>query len=219
MAEKESELALPRADVPARAALLLGLPAQHLDRGAGRLARARRHRLPLHGHVDGPQHRHLHAHGRRRRDLVRARRRSPRRSTCSRTSATAPTSIPARWRSASRSPPKRQHHLQDPLQRRGRDDRRPAGRRHADACRRSRTRCAAKACRRSSCCRDDIEKWSDPAIFPVGVEFFDRNELDDGAEAPARSAGHVGADLRPDLRDREAPPPQARQDGRSGRSA
>ena len=45
--------------VPARRALLLRLPAQHLDRGAGRLARARRHRLPLHGHLDGPQHRHF----------------------------------------------------------------------------------------------------------------------------------------------------------------
>src|SRR4249919_1397403 len=26
---------------------------------------------------------------------------------------------------------------------------------------------------------DDIAKWSDPAIFPSGVEFFDRSELDD----------------------------------------
>ena len=37
-----------------------------------------------------------------------------------------------------RDPPgdrgRRQHHLQDPLQRRGRDDRRPADRRHAEAC-------------------------------------------------------------------------------------
>jgi indolepyruvate ferredoxin oxidoreductase len=55
--------------LPARAALLLRLPAQHLDQGAGRLARAGRHRLPLHGDVDGPQHRHLHPHGRRRRAL------------------------------------------------------------------------------------------------------------------------------------------------------
>ena len=41
MAAKEAELALPRAQFPRVAALLLGLPAQHLDRGAGRLARAR----------------------------------------------------------------------------------------------------------------------------------------------------------------------------------
>ncbi|KAG1530044.1 hypothetical protein G6F50_017583 [Rhizopus delemar] len=50
--------------LPARAALLLGLPAQHLHPGAGGLARAGRHRLPLHGDLDGPQHRHLHPHGR-----------------------------------------------------------------------------------------------------------------------------------------------------------
>ena len=50
--------------LPARAALLLGLPAQHVHRGAGRLARAGRYRLPLHGHLDGPPHRHLHPDGR-----------------------------------------------------------------------------------------------------------------------------------------------------------
>jgi indolepyruvate ferredoxin oxidoreductase len=36
-----------------------------------------------------------------------------------------------------------------------------------------------------------------------------------GAEAPARSEGRFDPDLRPDLRHREAPPPQARQAGRS----
>jgi hypothetical protein len=35
--------------------LLLGLPAQHLDRAARGLARLCRHRLPLHGAVDGPR--------------------------------------------------------------------------------------------------------------------------------------------------------------------
>ena len=91
--------------VPARAALLLGLPAQHLDRGAGRLARAGRHRLPLHGHLDGPQHRHLHPHGRRRRDVGgpggvhrnAARVPEPRRRHL--------LPLAVRWRSASRSPP------------------------------------------------------------------------------------------------------------------
>jgi indolepyruvate ferredoxin oxidoreductase len=52
-------------------AFLLGLPAQHLDQGAGRQPRAGRHRLPLHGAVDGPRDRHLHPHGRRRRNLDR----------------------------------------------------------------------------------------------------------------------------------------------------
>jgi indolepyruvate ferredoxin oxidoreductase len=48
-----------------------GLPAQHLDQGAGGQPRAGRHRLPLHGGLDGPQHRHHHADGRRRRHLDR----------------------------------------------------------------------------------------------------------------------------------------------------
>ena len=59
-----------RAGQPA-ALLLLGLPAQHLDPGARRQPRARRHRLPLHGAVDGPAHRDLHPHGRRGRALGR----------------------------------------------------------------------------------------------------------------------------------------------------
>ena len=68
---KEARTDIAARKFPARRALLLGLSAQHLDRGAGRFTRARRHRLPLHGHLDGPAHRHLHPDGRRRRDLVR----------------------------------------------------------------------------------------------------------------------------------------------------
>jgi indolepyruvate ferredoxin oxidoreductase len=41
---------------PAHAALLLRLPAQHLDQGAAGLARDRRHRLPLHGAWLSPEH-------------------------------------------------------------------------------------------------------------------------------------------------------------------
>ena len=65
---------------------------------------------------------------------------------------------------------------------------------------------------------DDIAKWSDPAIFPVGVEFLDRTELDNVQKRLREVPGTIGADLRPDLRDRKAPPPQARQDGRSGQA-
>ncbi|MCW0424141.1 hypothetical protein NB713_002084 [Xanthomonas sacchari] len=115
--------------LPTRAALLLGLPAQHLHGGAGGLARARRHRLPLHGDVDGPRHRHLHPHGRRRRHLGRA-------GAVHRHPARVPE--PGRrhlfpQRLAGDPPVDRrrgQHHLQDPLQRRGGDDRRAAGGRH-----------------------------------------------------------------------------------------
>jgi indolepyruvate ferredoxin oxidoreductase len=53
-------------------------------------------------------------------------------STSSPTSATAPTSTPACSPSRQAVAAKVQHHLQDPLQRRGGDDRRPAGRRHAE---------------------------------------------------------------------------------------
>ena len=52
-------------------------------------------------------------------------RRLPASGTSSRTSATGPSTIPARWRSARRSR-RRQHHLPPALQRRGRDDRWPA---------------------------------------------------------------------------------------------
>ena len=46
------------------AAFLRRLPAQHLDQGAGGHAGLRRHRLSLHGPVDGARHRGLHPDGR-----------------------------------------------------------------------------------------------------------------------------------------------------------
>ena len=64
-----STLQARRAD--AHAVLLLRLPAQHLDPRARRQPRAGRHRLPLHGAVDEPQHRDLHPDGRRRRAVDR----------------------------------------------------------------------------------------------------------------------------------------------------
>ena len=90
----------------ARAVLLRRLPAQHLDQSARRLARAGRHRLPLHGELDGPRHRGPDPDGRRRRRLGRRTRCSPRCRTCSRTSATAPTTTRAISRSARRSRPR-----------------------------------------------------------------------------------------------------------------
>ena len=83
----------------AHAVLLLRLPAQHLDQGAGRHARLCRHRLPLHGAVDGPRHDRLHRRWAGRAPTGSARRRSPSAATCSRTWAMAPTTTPARWRS------------------------------------------------------------------------------------------------------------------------
>ena len=89
----------------AHALLLLGLPAQFIDQGARGLDRRRRHRLPFHGAVDGPLDHRLHRRWAARARSGSARRRSPSATTSSRISATAPTTIPACWRCASRSPP------------------------------------------------------------------------------------------------------------------
>ena len=103
--EKEKALdGAEGADLPP-ALFLLRLSAQHLDQGARGQPRAGRHRLPLHGAVDGPQHRHLHPDGRRRRHLDRPGAVQQDRAMCSRIWATAPTTIPACWRSAPASPP------------------------------------------------------------------------------------------------------------------
>ena len=89
----------------------------------GSIARAG-HRLPLHGPVDGPRQHGLHPDGRRGRQLgrrgavldARPRVPEPRRRHL----------FPLRQpRHPGRGRGRRQHHLQDPLQRRGRDDRRP----------------------------------------------------------------------------------------------
>ena len=81
------------------------LPAQFLDRRAGRLARLRRHRLPLHGALDGPLDRGLHPDGRRGHQLDRRGAVLQDRRTCSRTWATAPTSTRAASPSARRGRP------------------------------------------------------------------------------------------------------------------
>ena len=83
-----------------------GCPHNTLDQGAGGQPRAGRHRLPLHGDLDGPRDRQTFTpDGRRRRAVDRPGAVHRRRSTSSPTSATAPTSTPASWRSAPRSPP------------------------------------------------------------------------------------------------------------------
>ena len=89
----------------AHALFLLRLPAQHLDRGAGGHARLCGHRLPLHGAVDGPLDARASPRWAARAPTGSARRRSPSARTCSRISATAPTIIPATWRSAAPSRP------------------------------------------------------------------------------------------------------------------
>ncbi len=129
--------------------LLLRLPAQHVDQGARRQPRDRGHRLPRDGDLDGSLDVDVHAHGRRRRALDRpgafhrreAHLRQPRRRHLL---PLRRAGDPRRGRGQS------QHHLQDSLQRRGRDDRRPAGRRTDLAGGSSRGRSPPKASKRSS---------------------------------------------------------------------
>ena len=106
LAAKENMLQAKRAGFQAHALLLLGLPAQHLDRGARREPRHRGHRLPFHGGVDGPQHGDLSPIWAARASPGSASRPSPRRSTSSPTWATAPTSTRAISPSARRSRPR-----------------------------------------------------------------------------------------------------------------
>ena len=118
---------------PARAALLLGLPAQHQHPRAGRQPRPGRHRLPLHGDLDLPRHHpDLQPDGRRGRGLDRpgAVHRDAARVRQSRRRHLLPLRHPG---DPGRGRRQGQHHLQDPLQRRGRHDRRPAARGLADA--------------------------------------------------------------------------------------
>ncbi len=112
----------------AHAVFLLRLPAQFIDRGAGRLARLRRHRLPLHGAMDGPLDSRLHPHGRRGRQLDRrgAVLDAPARVPEPRRRHLQPFRLHGDPR---RNRVGRQHHLQDPVQRCGRHDRRPDARR------------------------------------------------------------------------------------------
>ena len=71
----------------------------------------------------------------------------------------------------------RQHHLQDPLQRRGRDDRRPAGRRPAHRRATSRGRCAAEGVTKIVVVSDEPDKY--PAgYFADDIEIHHRDELD-----------------------------------------
>ena len=111
---------------PAHPLFLLRLPAQHVDPGSRRQPRPFRHRLPLPRAVDGPQHRQLQPDGRRGSALDRPGavfRRETRFHQYRRRHLFPfrPAGDPGRGRR------RRQRHLQDPLQRRGGDDRRPAG--------------------------------------------------------------------------------------------
>ena len=140
----QARLAATTSLVERKPLLLRGLPALVLDRGAGGRARRRRHRLPLHGRLHGPPHRGLHPHGRRgsavdRRGAVRH---PPPPLPEHRRRHLQPFRLPRDSRRGGRG---RDHHLQDPLQRRRRHDR--GGRRTTagSTCRGSPRRCGRKA--------------------------------------------------------------------------
>ena len=119
----------------------------------------------------------LHAHGRRRRALDRAvavhrgkaHLRQPRRRHV------LPLGDPRDPRRGGRQ---RQHHLQDPLQRRGGDDGRPAGRRPADA---GRHRSPGRRRRREDHRRRDRRAGEVPArrYYAPGIEIHHRDDLDE----------------------------------------
>ncbi|MNI49763.1 hypothetical protein D3C73_1043900 [compost metagenome] len=112
---------------------LFGLSAQHVDQGARGQSGAVGRGLPLHGRLDGPRHGRPDADGWRRRRLDRP-------VALHQDAAHLPEHgrrhlLPL---GLSGDPPgggrARQHHLQDPVQRRGRDDGRAArGRPHLRA--------------------------------------------------------------------------------------
>ena len=202
----------------AHAVFLLGLPAQHLDHGAGRQPRLCRHRLPLHGAVDGPRHTELHPDGRRGRALDRRRRRSPRRSTSSQISATAPTTIRASLaiRAAIAAGVNITYKIlfNDAVAMTGGQPSTAASR-----CRRSPARSRPKASSAIVVVTDEPEK------YPAVTDFAARRRRSITATTSTEVQrelrevpGRHRADLRPDLRRREAPPPQARPVPRPGQA-
>ena len=115
---------------------------------------------------------------------------------------------------------RRQHDLQDPVQRRRGDDRRPAARRQSHG--RHDRRAGARRRRRAH--RGGFRRARE--IQGYGKKRGRRrvSGRHDGAPSrrhgpgparPARGQGRLGADLRPDLRGREAAPAQARRLSRS----
>ena len=156
---------------------LLRLPAQFLDRGAGRQPRLCGHRLPLHGAVDGPLDARLHPDGRRGRELDRrgAVLEAPACLPEHRRRHLQPLRLPGDPR---RDRVGRQHHLQDPVQRRGRDDRRPEERRRPRRCRRSPARSRPKAPSASSSSPTSRSKYAAGTDWPDGLTIHHRDDLD-----------------------------------------
>ena len=105
---------------------------------------------------------------------------------------------------------RRQHHLQDPVQRRGRHDRRPDERRRPHG---AADRPPGRGRRRQARRRRHRRAATNIPPAPTGrtaLTVHHRDDLDAVQRELARDPGLHGADLRPDLRGGKAPPPQAR---------
>ena len=84
-----------------------------------------------------------------------------------------------------------QHHLQNPVQRRGGDDRRPAPMTAASPCRRSPARSRAEGAKRVVVVTDEPDKYPRDTAWPAGVTIHHRDDLDRGAEASLREVPGV----------------------------
>ena len=74
---------------------------------------------------------------------------------------------------------------------------------------------AAEGAKRVVIVTDEPEKYPSGIKWPDGITIHHRDELDAGAAGARRDPRLHGDDLRPDLRGRETPPPQARHVPRS----
>ena len=72
---------------------------------------------------------------------------------------------------------------------------------------------AAEGIKRIAIVADEAERLPPASALPPGVTLHTRDDLDSVQRSLARLRRPVGADLRPGLRHRKAPPPQARLDG------
>ena len=198
----------------AHALFLLRLPAQHLDRGAGRLARLCRHRLPLHGAVDGPQHRSASRRWAARAPTGSARRRSPSATHVFQNlgDGTYNHSGSLAIRAAIAAGVNITYKIlfNDAVAMTG-------GQRHDGGLTvpQIARQVAAEGVERVVVVTDEPEKYAADTDWPRGLTVHHRDELDAVQRELRDSAGRHGADLRPDLRRREAPPPQARHLPRS----
>ncbi len=193
-----------------RAVFLFGLPAQHVDKDSRRQQGARRNRLQRHGGLGAARDDDSDANGRRGRELDRP---APLHE------AQARVPEPGRrhllplgaGRDPRRGRERREHHVQDSLQRRRRDDGRPA-RRRADLGRGDRAPGFARG-------REDHRSGQRRPVAPRwnGVAGRVENRAPGSARRRAariaRNSRLQRVALRADLRGGEAPPAQARRVG------